>query len=132
MAGAMSEILSFVATFFLIICFSVSLFQMRYFIRKYEGINGNHVLLSTIQFTSCLFAFLILIYAFLTSNFDFQLVYSNSHTDKPLLYKLFIASSTDYFGANPNLFLIFSELILYDLLSSVLIVSIMNFFLITC
>ena len=88
MAGAMSEILSFVATFFLIICFSVSLFQMRYFIRKYEGINGNHVLLSTIQFTSCLFAFLILIYAFLTSNFDFQLVYSNSHTDKPLLYKL--------------------------------------------
>ena len=88
MAGSMSLTLSFVATFSLVVCFAVSLFQMRYFFSKYETTIGNHLLLSTIQLASCLFSFLILIYVFLTSNFDFQIVYSNSHTEKPFLYKL--------------------------------------------
>ena len=88
MAGSMSLTLSFVATFSLAICFAVSLFQMRYFFSKYESVIGNHFLLSMVQLISCLFSFLILIYVFLTSNFDFQIVYSNSHTEKPFLYKL--------------------------------------------
>ena len=88
MAGSMSLTLSFVATFSLVVCFAVSLFQMRYFFSKYEATIGNHLLLSTVQLASCLFSFLILIYVFLTSNFDFQIVYSNSHTEKPFLYKL--------------------------------------------
>ena len=88
MAGSMSLTLSFVATFSLVICFAISLFQMRYFFSKYEAIIGNHLLLSTVQFISCFFSFLVLIYVFLTSNFDFQIVYSNSHTEKPFLYKL--------------------------------------------
>ena len=88
MAGSMSLTLSIVATFSLVICFAVSLFQMRYFFSKYETVIGNHFLLSMVQLVSCLFSFLILIYVFLTSNFDFQIVYSNSHTEKPFLYKL--------------------------------------------
>ena len=88
MAGSMSLTLSFLATLFLVVCFVVSLFQMRYFFSKYETTIGNHLLLSAIQLATCLFSFLILIYIFLTSNFDFQIVYSNSHTEKPFLYKL--------------------------------------------
>ena len=88
MAGSMSLTLSFLATLFLVVCFVVSLFQMRYFFSKYETTIGNHLLLSAVQLASCFFSFLILIYIFLTSNFDFQIVYSHSHTEKPFLYKL--------------------------------------------
>jgi len=84
----MSLTLSFLATLFLVVCFVVSLFQMRYFFSKYETTIGNHLLLSAVQLASCFFSFLILIYIFLTSNFDFQIVYSHSHTEKPFLYKL--------------------------------------------
>ena len=85
MAGSISLTLSFTATFSLVICFAVSLFQMRYFFSKYETAIGNHFLLSMVQLVSCLFAFLILIYVVLTYKFDFQIVYYNSHTEKPLL-----------------------------------------------
>ena len=87
MAGTMSEILSFVATFFLIICLIVSLYQMRLFFIKYETTKNNHLLFSSVQLSSCFFSFAILIYIFLTSNFDFQIVHSNSHSDKPFIYK---------------------------------------------
>ena len=87
MAGTMSEILSFIATFSLIICLLVSLYQMRLFFNKYETTKNNHLLFSTVQVSSCFFSFAILIYIFLTSNFDFQIVHSNSHSDKPFIYK---------------------------------------------
>ena len=87
MAGTMSEILSFAATFSLIICLIVSLYQMRLFFIKYETTKNNHLLFSSVQLSSCFFSFAILIYIFLTSNFDFQIVHSNSHSDKPFIYK---------------------------------------------
>ncbi len=87
MAGTMSEILSFVATFSLIICLIISLYQMRLFFIKYDTTKNNHLLFSSVQLSSCFFSFAILIYIFLTSNFDFQIVHSNSHSDKPFIYK---------------------------------------------
>ena len=87
MAGTMSELLSFAATFSLIICLIVSLYQMRLFFIKYETTKNNHLLFSSVQLSSCFFSFAILIYIFLTSNFDFQIVHSNSHSDKPFIYK---------------------------------------------
>ena len=87
MAGTMSEILSFLATFSLIVCLTVSLYQMRFFFNKYTTTKNNHLLFSSVQLASCFFSFAILIYIFLTSNFDFQIVHSNSHSDKPFIYK---------------------------------------------
>ena len=88
MAGAMSLVLSYTGTILLIICFFVSLFQIRLLFNKYKNIKINHIYVSAIQFISCLVSFLILIYVFLSSDFNFQIVYSHSHSEKPFLYKL--------------------------------------------
>lgn len=43
---------------------------------------------ATVQFLLTGFAFAVLTWAFVTSDFSLQLVYLNSHTDKPMIYKI--------------------------------------------
>ncbi|MEM8537331.1 MAG: heme lyase CcmF/NrfE family subunit, partial [Pseudomonadota bacterium] len=43
---------------------------------------------ATVQFLLTSFAFAALTWAFVTSDFSLQLVYLNSHTDKPMIYKI--------------------------------------------
>ena len=43
---------------------------------------------ATVQFLLTAFAFAVLTWAFVTSDFSVQLVYLNSHTDKPMIYKI--------------------------------------------
>jgi cytochrome c-type biogenesis protein CcmF len=43
---------------------------------------------ATIQFLLVAFAYAALTWAFVTSDFSLQLVYMNSHTDKPMIYKI--------------------------------------------
>ncbi len=43
---------------------------------------------ATVQFLLTAFAFAVLTWAFVTSDFSLQLVYLNSHTDKPMIYKV--------------------------------------------
>lgn len=43
---------------------------------------------ATVQFLLTAFAFAVLTWAFVTSDFSLQLVYLNSHTDKPMIYKI--------------------------------------------
>ena len=45
------------------------------------------IVLASVQLISILLSFLILIYLFLISDFNFDLVYFNSHSEKPLIYK---------------------------------------------
>ncbi len=43
---------------------------------------------ATVQFLLTAFSFAVLTWAFVTSDFSLQLVYLNSHTDKPMIYKI--------------------------------------------
>src|SRR5690554_6749802 len=43
---------------------------------------------AVLQFLLISFAFATLIYAFVTSDFSLQLVYANSHSAKPLIYRI--------------------------------------------
>ena len=43
---------------------------------------------ATVQFLLTAFAFAVLTWAFVVSDFSLQLVYLNSHTDKPMIYKV--------------------------------------------
>ena len=43
---------------------------------------------ATAQFLLTAFAFAVLTWGFVTSDFSLQLVYQNSHTDKPMIYKI--------------------------------------------
>ena len=84
----MSELLSYLGIVSLCICLIVSLAQIKISYLKSNVSYINYFNLSLIQFVSCLVSFLILIYIFITSDFNFSLVYQNSHTEKPLIYKL--------------------------------------------
>ena len=43
---------------------------------------------ATVQFLLTAFSFVVLTYAFVVSDFSVQLVFANSHTDKPMIYKI--------------------------------------------
>jgi cytochrome c-type biogenesis protein CcmF len=87
-ARRVSELLSYLGIVSLCICLLVSLAQIKISYLKSNVNYINYFNLSLIQFVSCLLSFLILIYIFITSDFNFSLVYQNSHTEKPMIYKL--------------------------------------------
>ncbi|MBF9042200.1 heme lyase CcmF/NrfE family subunit [Rhodobacterales bacterium HKCCE4037] len=78
--------------FALILAFAVSIFQM--IVPMAGAHTGNRSWMATadpaatVQFLLTAFSFAALTYAFVTSDFSLNLVVANSHTDKPLLYKI--------------------------------------------
>ena len=83
----MSQFYSYLGISLLFVCLFASIVQIKIAYRNNKFFFINYYNLSIIQFTSCLIAFLILIYLFLASDFNFQLVFLNSHTEKPFIYK---------------------------------------------
>ncbi len=78
--------------FALILAFAVAIFQM--VVPMLGAARGNAAWMATAdpaasaQFILTAFSFAALTYAFVTSDFSLNLVVANSHTDKPLLYKI--------------------------------------------
>jgi cytochrome c-type biogenesis protein CcmF len=56
--------------------------------RGYAGWMAVAEPAATVQFLLTAFSFAVLTWAFVTSDFSLQLVYANSHTDKPMIYKI--------------------------------------------
>ncbi len=78
--------------FALILAFAVAIVQMVVpFVGAHKGWNGWMAVAdpaATVQFLLVAFSFAALTYAFVTSDFSLQLVVLNSHTAKPLIYKI--------------------------------------------
>jgi len=78
--------------FALILAFGIALVQMVVpMIGAHRGWSGWMALAepaATSQFILVAFSFAALTYAFVTSDFSLQLVFANSHSDKPLIYKI--------------------------------------------
>ena len=84
----MSLYIFYLSNILLLVCLTASLIQSSKII-NYKKFNGPSViLLAYTQLISILLSFLILIYLFLISDFNFNLVYINSHSEKPVIYKL--------------------------------------------
>jgi len=84
----MSLALNYIANSLLILCLVTSIIQSR-FLFKIQNHNLFSISqISAIQFLSILVSFFILIFLFITSDFNFDLVYFHSHSEKPLIYKL--------------------------------------------
>jgi cytochrome c-type biogenesis protein CcmF len=82
--------LSQLGNFFIALGLSASFLQISYFFltKLYKNLPNIITAFSIIHFFSMSFAFLILIYAFVISDFTVQNVWENSHTLKPLIYKI--------------------------------------------
>jgi cytochrome c-type biogenesis protein CcmF len=78
--------------FALILAFGVAIVQMIVpLVGAHRGNAGWMAVAepaATVQFLLTGFAFAVLTWGFVTSDFSLQLVYLNSHTDKPMIYKI--------------------------------------------
>ncbi|MFG5382203.1 heme lyase CcmF/NrfE family subunit [Yoonia sp. R2-816] len=78
--------------FALILAFGVAIVQMIVpMVGAHRGNAGWMAVAepaATTQFLLVAFSFAVLTWAFVTSDFSLQLVYANSHTDKPMIYKI--------------------------------------------
>ena len=78
--------------FALILAFGIAIVQMIVpMVGAHRGNAGWMAMAepaATAQFLLTGFAFAVLTWAFVTSDFSLQLVYLNSHTDKPMIYKI--------------------------------------------
>ena len=83
----MSEFYSYFGILSLSICLIVSIVQIKISYRQSNIKYINFFNLSFIQFLTCSISFIILIYIFVISDFNFLLVYLNSHSEKPMIYK---------------------------------------------
>jgi cytochrome c-type biogenesis protein CcmF len=78
--------------FALILAFGVAIVQM--IVPLIGAHRGNTAWMAlaepaaTVQFLLTAFSFAVLTWAFITSDFSLQLVFANSHTDKPMIYKI--------------------------------------------
>ena len=70
----------------MLICLLASLTQSLYLLPK--KIDIDYRVLSRAPFFASLLAFTLLIYIFVSSDFNYQLVVNNSHSEKPLIYKI--------------------------------------------
>jgi cytochrome c-type biogenesis protein CcmF len=80
--GYFSLILGLIVSLYL--CFS----SIKNFNDKYENINQNVLSLTFLQFFFVVVSFLGLVFSFINSDFSNQTVFNNSHTTKPLFYKI--------------------------------------------
>ena len=83
----MSLFLSYLGIGLLYTCLLTSVLQITIAKQVNSKLLINSLNLSLVQFISCMLSFLILIYVFLNSDFNFQIVFLNSHTAKPFIYK---------------------------------------------
>ncbi|MEL6685755.1 MAG: cytochrome c biogenesis protein CcsA, partial [Pseudomonadota bacterium] len=78
--------------FALILAFGIAIIQMIVpMVGAHRGNAGWMAMAepaATAQFLLTAFSFAVLTWAFVTSDFSLQLVYQNSHTDKPIIYKI--------------------------------------------
>ena len=76
----------------LILGFALSISLLFYSIYCFRNnnkiINQNIFILLSLQFFSVVLSFLSLVYSFIISDFSNATVYNNSHTTKPLFYKI--------------------------------------------
>ena len=70
----------------MLICLLASFTQLLYLLPK--KIDIDYRVLSRAPFFASLLAFTLLIYIFVSSDFSYQLVVNNSHSEKPLIYKI--------------------------------------------
>ncbi len=78
--------------FALVLAFGIAIVQMIVpMIGAHRG-NASWMALAepaaTVQFLLVAFSFAVVTWAFVTSDFSLQLVFANSHTDKPMIYKI--------------------------------------------
>ena len=83
----MSLYIFYISNFLLLLCLTASLMQSSKIINNKIFTRPGIIVLAYVQLISILLSFLILIYLFLISDFNFDLVYFNSHSEKPLIYK---------------------------------------------
>ena len=75
-----------VGNILMLVCLLASLIQSTQLLPK--KIDIDYKIFSRLPFYSSLLAFILLIYIFVDSNFNYQLVVNNSHSEKPLIYKI--------------------------------------------
>ena len=76
----------------LLLGFTISSFLLFYSLNSFKtkklSIGSNLVSVMSIQLFSVFLSFVSLIYCFLISDFSNETVYNNSHTTKPIFYKI--------------------------------------------
>ena len=82
--------LSQFGNFFIALALSASFLQTLFFLlgKLYKKSSNLISTLTIIHFISISFAFFILLYSFIVSDFSIQNVWENSHTLKPMIYKI--------------------------------------------
>ena len=78
----------------IIITLSIIYFAYQNLKEKNILIGKNLVYLSFFQITFIIASFLLLIFAFIFSDFSLLAVYQNSHTAKPIFYKIAVFGAT--------------------------------------
>ena len=71
-----------------IISVSLLFYSILYFKKKSQNINQNIFSLLFFQFFTVVISFLSLVYSFIISDFSNATVYNNSHSTKPIFYKI--------------------------------------------
>ena len=72
----------------LALSFILSAVSIKDFYNNNQGINQKVLSLSFLQFFFVIISFLSLILSFINSDFSNETVFNNSHTTKPLFYKI--------------------------------------------
>ena len=78
--------IGYIGNILITICLLASLIQSSRLIQ--DRLIIDHKLFTSISFFSILISFLLLVYLFINSNFNYEIVVSNSHSEKPLIYKI--------------------------------------------
>ena len=71
-----------------IISASLLFYSIFYFKKNSQKINQNIFLLLFLQFFTVVISFISLVYSFIISDFSNSTVYNNSHSTKPIFYKI--------------------------------------------
>ena len=72
----------------LVVSFTLCISSIKNFYDKNENINQNVLSLTFLQFFFVVISFLGLIFSFINSDFSNETVFNNSHSTKPLFYKI--------------------------------------------
>ena len=78
--------IGYIGNILITVCLLASLIQSSRLIQDRLVIDQK--LFTSISFFSILISFLLLVYLFINSNFNYEIVVSNSHSEKPLIYKI--------------------------------------------
>ena len=83
---------NYIGYYSLLLGFSISIYliisSIFFFKKKNPNINQNIFSFLFLQFFTVVVSFIALVYSFLISDFSNETVYNNSHTTKPIFYKI--------------------------------------------